>query len=148
MNTIDQNLAKNYKILVLGKKFYCKNILSNYDRDFKSSYCKIYWRKYKWRFKKNFIGVLPANYVNKFISFHDILFESGAHYPFGIMNTDRVDKKGTHWWSFLYLHLKNKIFFFESFGFTAFKQFIMNDNKKIINSIFCDLKNSTCLIIN
>ena len=56
------------------------------------------------------------------------------------MNTDRVDKKGTHWWSFLYLHPKNKIFFFESFGFTAFKELIMNDNKKIINSIFYDLK--------
>ena len=51
-------------------------------------------------FKKNFIGVFPANYINKFISFHDLLIESGAYYPFVIRNTDRAYKKGTHWWSF------------------------------------------------
>ena len=37
--------------------------------------------------------------------------ESGACYPFIIMNTDRSDKKGTYWWSFLDLHPKKRSFY-------------------------------------
>ena len=48
------------------------------------------------------------------------------------MNTDRADKKGTHWWSFLDLHPIKEIFFFDSFGFTGFKEFRLNDNKKLL----------------
>ena len=29
---------------------------------------------------------------------------SKVKYPFIIMNTDRSDRAGTHWWSFLDLH--------------------------------------------
>ena len=64
------------------------------------------------------------------------------------MNTDRADKKAKHWWNFLDLHPKEEFFFFDSFGFTGLPEFIMNDNKKNINRIFYELKNSTCLIIN
>ena len=46
------------------------------------------------------------------------------------MNTDRSDKKGTHWWSFLNLHLRKEIFLFDSFGFEGFKEFIINDERK------------------
>ena len=52
------------------------------------------------------------------------------HYPFIIMNTDRSDKKGTHWWSFLNLHPRKEIFLFDSFGFEGFKEFIINDDRK------------------
>ena len=38
-----------------------------------------------------------------------------------IMNTDRSDKKGTHWCSFLDLHPKKEIRLFDSFGFEGFK---------------------------
>ena len=38
------------------------------------------------------------------------MMESGAHYLFIIMNTDRTNKNGTHWWSLLDLHLKKEIF--------------------------------------
>ena len=41
-----------------------------------------------------------------------MMTETGAHYPFIIMNTDRTNKKGTHWWSFLDLHPKKEIFFY------------------------------------
>ena len=33
------------------------------------------------------------------------------------MNTDRFDKTGKHWWSFLHLHERKEIFLFDSFGF-------------------------------
>ena len=29
--------------------------------------------------RKKLIGIFPANYINKFICFHDIFFESGAY---------------------------------------------------------------------
>ena len=92
------------------------------------------------KIKKKYIGVFSANYINKFSRFHDILMESGASYPFVIVNINRAVKKGTYWWSFLDLHLKKGIFFVDSFEFTGFKEFIMNGNKKIINRIFYDLK--------
>ena len=71
----------------------------------------------------------------KFIRFHSIITESGARYPFVIMNTDRSDKKGTHWWSFLDLHTKKEIFLFDSFGFKDFREFILKDDQKVLNKI-------------
>ena len=85
-------------------------------------------------FKKNFVGVFPSNYVTRFISFHEMMFEKNR-YPFIIMNTDRSDKNGMHWWSFLDLHPRKQIFLFDSFGFEGFKEFIIDDDRKILNKI-------------
>ena len=43
------------------------------------------------------IGVFPSNFVTSFISFHSMLIDSGAQYPFILMNTDRSDEKDTRW---------------------------------------------------
>ena len=56
------------------------------------------------------------------------------------MNTDRRDKTGTHWWSFLNLHPKKEIFSFDSFGFKSLREFIIQDDKKSMNKIFCDFE--------
>ena len=58
--------------------------------------------------KENFVGVFPSNYIIKFISFHQMAREKTKKYPFIIMNTDRSDKSGTPWWSFLDLHQKKR----------------------------------------
>lgn len=58
-----------------------------------------------------------------------------------IMNTDRSGKKGTQWWSLLELHTRKHIFLFDSFGFTGFKEFIINNDKKIIDKLLYGLKN-------
>ena len=63
-------------------------------------------------FKKNFIG-----------------------YPFIIMNTDRSNKNGMHWWSFLNLHLRKEIFLFDSFGFEGFQESIIDNDRKTLNKI-------------
>ena len=84
--------------------------------------------------KKNFVGVFPSNYVTKFISFHEMMIEKNR-YPFIIMNTDRSDKKGTHWWSFLDLHERKEIFLFDSFGFEGFKEFVIDNDRNILNKI-------------
>ena len=85
--------------------------------------------------KENFVGVFPSNYINKFISFHEMAKEKTKKYSFIIMNTDRSDKPGTHWWSFLDLHPKNEIFLFDSFGFTGFTKFIIDNDINILNKI-------------
>ena len=64
-----------------------------------------------------------------------MMTEKGGRYPFIIMNTDRSDKKGTHWWSFLDLNPKKEIFLFDSFGFEGFKEFLLQDDRKTLNKI-------------
>ena len=92
--------------------------------------------------KNNFIGVFPSNFINKFISYHSIIKErSKVKYPFIIMNTDRSDKVGTHWWSFLDLHPKKEIFLFDSFGFEGLKKFIIDNDKKLLNKVLYNLNN-------
>ena len=84
--------------------------------------------------KKNFVGVFPSNYVTRFISFHEMMIEKNC-YPFIIMNTDRSDKKGTHWWSFLDLRERKEIFLFDSFDFEGFKEFVTDNDRNILNKI-------------
>ena len=40
------------------------------------------------------ISAFPSNIVPKFITFHSMLREFGAQYPFITMNEDQSDKKG------------------------------------------------------
>ena len=90
--------------------------------------------------KENFVGVFPSNYIIKFISFHEMAKEKTKKYPFIIMNTDRSDKSGTHWWSCLDLHEKKEIFLFDSFGFTGFKRFVIDNDVNILNKILYSLQ--------
>ena len=85
--------------------------------------------------KENFVGVFLSNYINKFISFHEMAKEKTKKYPLIIMNTDRSDKPVTHWWSFLDLHPKKEIFLFDSFGFTGFTKFVIDNDINILNKI-------------
>ena len=62
--------------------------------------------------KTSFEGVFSCNCVIRFISFHNMMMESGACYSFIIMSMDRSNKNGTHWWSFLDLHPEKEIFLF------------------------------------
>ena len=85
--------------------------------------------------KENFVGVFPSNYINKFISFHQMARKKTKKYPFIIMNTDRANEPGTHWWSFLDLHPRKEIFLFDSFGFTGFTKFVIDNDINILNKI-------------
>ena len=62
-----------------------------------------------------------------------MMTESGAVNLFIIMNTDRSDKKDTY--CFLDLHTKKEVFLFNSFGFQGFKEFILQDDQKILNKV-------------
>ena len=44
---------------------------------------------------KNFVGVFPSNYMNKFIN-HVAMINDLGKFPFIIANTDESSKSGTH----------------------------------------------------
>ena len=57
-----------------------------------------------------------------------------------IMNTDRSEHGGTHWWSFLEIASKEKIFLFDSYGFVGLKEFIIDNDRKTLDSFFYGLE--------
>ena len=69
------------------------------------------------------------------MNFYDTIKERRAKYLFAIFNTDRENKPGTHWWSFLDIHLRKDLLF-DSFRFTGFKQFIVDNDEIIIDKSF------------
>ena len=82
----------------------------------------------------NFGGVLPSNYMNKFIN-HAAMIEDGDKFPFIITNTDASDKPGVHWWSILDIEPRTNIFFFDSYGLDGLKHLIIQDDKFIVDKI-------------
>ena len=64
----------------------------------------------------------------------------GGHYSFKILNTDRSNLPGMHWWSILNIYPKKQLFLFDSYGFLGFKAFVQQDDGDIINNILYDPK--------
>ena len=69
------------------------------------------------------------------INFYDIIKQKRANYLFATSNTDRKIKPGTHWWSFLDIYQEKHLLLFDSFGFTSFKQFIVDNDKNIMDKM-------------
>ena len=57
-----------------------------------------------------------------------------------LMNTDRSGKKGTHWWSFLEIYSKEQTFLFDSYGFIGLREFIIDNDRKVIDKFFYGLE--------
>ena len=62
--------------------------------------------------KKNFAGVCPSNYVTRFITFRSMMAETGASYPFIILNTDHSDKKA-HIGGVFWIYIQKKKSFYK-----------------------------------
>ena len=70
--------------------------------------------------------------MNKFVNFQQIMKTGGTNHPYLISNTDRSDKDGTHWWGILDIHPKAEILFFDSFGQEGLKNFVIQEDQKIV----------------
>ena len=90
--------------------------------------------------KQNFVGVFPSDKTFRFFKYKHLIKEKKASYPFMIMNTDRKNKEGEHWWSLLEISDKKQIFLFESFGFAGLKDFIIDDDRHILDEFFYGLE--------
>ena len=83
----------------------------------------------------NFVGAFPANQMNIFIDYKSMKSEKKGKYPFWIANTNSSDKNSTHCWSILDSEPKTDIFLFDSFGVDGLKNFIIQDDKNVIEKI-------------
>ena len=86
--------------------------------------------------KQNFLGVFPSNEIFRFFKFKHLIREKKAPYPFMIMNTDRSNEEGEHWWSLMEISSKDQIFLFDSFGFVGLKEFIVDHDRQIKDKFF------------
>ena len=59
----------------------------------------------------NFVGVFPANNMNRFIDYKSLISEKKGKYPFIIANKDSSDNAGMHWWSMLDIEPRTDLFF-------------------------------------
>ena len=85
------------------------------------------------------MGVYSSDLITKYINFYDII-KRRAKYLSAIFNTDRENKLGTHWWSFLRIHPKKDLLLIDSFGFLGFKHFIVDNDKNIIDKMLFNLE--------
>ena len=83
----------------------------------------------------NFVGVFPSNGMNKFIDHAPMISQIEGKYPFVTTNTDSSSKSRTHWWSVLDIGPYTDIFFFDSFSVDRLKNFIIHNDKKVIEKI-------------
>ena len=89
--------------------------------------------------KQDFVSVYSSSSITKFINYSKIMKEKDSIYPFAIFNTDRSDKPGTQWWSFLNTKPKSELFLFDSKGFQGFKYFIVDNDYPTINKLLYNL---------
>ena len=50
------------------------------------------------------------------------------------------NSEGMHWWSFLDIHPKKEIFLFDSLGFEGFKEFILQDDQKVLDKVLYSIE--------
>ena len=88
---------------------------------------------------KKIIGVFPSNETKRFFNITKMM--KGKKYPFLIANTDRSDKEGTDWWSILDIDGKEDFLLFDSFGIKDLKNFVLQDDERIVKKILKGVKN-------
>ena len=88
----------------------------------------------------NFVGVFISNEIILFISSHSLIKNKHIKYPFSIWTPGRADRPATHCWSILDLHPKMEIFLFDSYGVNSLQNFLLQDDKKIIDKILFGLQ--------
>ena len=100
---------------------------------------KKYFKNENEDIKENFIGVYSSNSITRYINYYKIIKETRCYYPFAIFNTNRANKLGTHWWSFLNIYPKTQLLLLDSKGFQEFKYFIADNDYSTINKLLYNL---------
>ena len=81
--------------------------------------------------------------MNKFIYDKLMICEEKGNYLFIIAKTDAFSKSGTHWWNILDIEPKTEIFLLDSFGLDGLKNFIIQNDRKVIEKILFGTKQMT-----
>ena len=91
-------------------------------------------------FQRNFVGVFLSDRTTPFLNFLKMMKKKCSHYPFMILNTDRSNLPGTHWWSILNIYPKKQLLLFDSHVFLGLKAFLEQDEGDLTNKILWDTK--------
>ena len=83
----------------------------------------------------NFVGVFPSNQMNKFMNHSEMIEEKKGKYPFIIANLLLLQWKRHTLVEYIKHWTEKWTFFFNSFGLEGLKQFIIQDDKMIIDKI-------------
>ena len=67
--------------------------------------------------KNNYMGVYSIDSIVRYKNFYEIIKKRNGKYPFAIFNTDKHNKPGTHWGSFMDIHPKKNLLLFHGLGF-------------------------------
>ena len=86
------------------------------------------------------MGTYSVDSITRYINFYKIIKRRDGKYPFEIFNTDKENKPGIHWWSFMDIHPKKNLFLFDSFGIEDLKRFIVNNDQKILNELLYNFR--------
>ena len=90
--------------------------------------------------KNNYMGVSSMDSITKYINFYEIIIKGNGKYPFAIFDTGKHNKAGMHWWSFMDIHPKKNLLLFDSLGLISFKNFIVDNDEKIIDELLYNFK--------
>ena len=74
--------------------------------------------------KNNYMGVYSIDSITRYINVYKIIKKRNGKYPFAIFNTDKLNKPGMQWWSFMDIHPKKNLLLFDSLGLEGFKFFV------------------------
>ena len=96
--------------------------------------------------KKKFMSVYLSDSIKKYINFYDVIKEKRAKHPFSIFNTNRENKPGMHWWSFLDIYLKKDLLLFDSFSFVGIQDFIIDNDSALIDKMLFNLEKKMLMI--
>ena len=61
--------------------------------------------------KKNYMGTYSIDSITRYINFYEIIKRRDAKYPFEIINTEKENEPGIHWWSYIDIHPKITYFY-------------------------------------
>ena len=98
--------------------------------------------------KNNYMGVSSMDSITKYINFYEIIIKGNGKYPFAILDTGKHNKAGMHWWSFMDIHPKKNLLLFDSLGLIGFKNFIVDNDEKIIDELLYNFKKCNAILIN
>ena len=66
------------------------------------------------------MGVYSMDSIARYINFYEIIKKRNGKYPFAIFNTEKHNKAGTHWWSFMDIYPQKNLLLFDSLGLEGF----------------------------
>ena len=81
------------------------------------------------------MGVYSIGSFTRYINFYEIIKKRNGKYPFPIFNTDKHNKPGTHWWSFMGIHPKKNLLLFDSLGLEGLKFFVVDNDGTVIDEL-------------